>query len=166
MLQDLRTYLGGIVAMQDQESNMVFVVSLSAETPDGWGVSWRDIVVQKGLYFHPADKGWPKQPPNYVGFRYGGTLKSIHHVDSWQITEEMHEHIVEIPGGSWPPHFLYRLSEPIVPYKTVKTGSIYQAGRVWAMIDLLLTCDSISEARDKTKARRLTVSSESAQDQT
>jgi hypothetical protein len=36
----------------------------------------------------------------------------------------------------------------------VKTGpKIKQAMRVWCMIDLLLTCSTITEARDETKKR-------------
>ena len=30
-----------------------------------------------------------------------------------------------------------------------KTGKIFRNGRVWAMLDTLLTCDTISEARDR-----------------
>jgi hypothetical protein len=49
--------------------------------------------------------------------------------------------------------FVYRFEEPIVPMKPVRTGNLYRAQRVWAAIDLLLTCDTIREARDKTQAR-------------
>jgi hypothetical protein len=38
----------------------------------------------------------------------------------------------------------------IIPSKAVKTGNIFRNGRVWAMFDILLTADTISEARDKT----------------
>ena len=45
-------------------------------------------------------------------------------------------------------HFTYRLGPAIIPGKTVRTGKIYPSGRVWAMLDTLLTSDTISEARD------------------
>ena len=45
-------------------------------------------------------------------------------------------------------HFIFELGSAIVPSKIVKTGNIYRNGRVWAMLDTLLTCDTISEARD------------------
>jgi hypothetical protein len=48
---------------------------------------------------------------------------------------------------------IYRLGPAITPGKTVKTGKIFRNGRVWAMLDTLLTCDTISDARDLTQAR-------------
>lgn len=66
------------------------------------------------------------------------------------------QHFSEIPSEEWGHHFIYELSEPIVPTKNVKTGNLYRNGRVWAMLDLLLTSDTISEARDKTKEREKT----------
>ena len=67
-----------------------------------------------------------------------------------------HEYFKEIPSENWGPHFLYHLSEPIKPNKIIKTGNIYRSGRVWAMVDLLLTSDTIAEARDETKERERT----------
>ena len=49
--------------------------------------------------------------------------------------------------------FVYKLGLAIVPPKEVKNGKIYPNGRVWAMLDTLLTSDTISEARDISKAR-------------
>lgn len=52
------------------------------------------------------------------------------------------------------PHFLLKLGPAMHPPKEVKTGDkIKMSARVWTMIDLLLTCATITEARDKTKAR-------------
>ena len=66
----------------------------------------------------------------------------------------MHDEIPEMPDETWDGDcYIYRLGPAIVPGKTVKTGNIYRNGRVWAMLDLLLTSDSISEARDKTQER-------------
>ena len=50
-------------------------------------------------------------------------------------------------------YFVYRLGPAIVPAKEVKTGNIYRSGRVWAMLDTLLTCDTISEARNVSNQR-------------
>lgn len=49
------------------------------------------------------------------------------------------------------PHFIYTLSPAIIPSKEIKTGNIYPNGRVWCHLDTLLTCDTISEARELTK---------------
>ena len=42
---------------------------------------------------------------------------------------------------------------PIFPTKETKSGIRYNA-RVWADIDLLLTCDTIKEASEKSKERK------------
>jgi len=153
LLHEFRTYLERVVKMQNQRSNMAFVVALAAGTPKWSQLSWQDIVAVRRRYFHPVGGGWPKEPPNYVAFRYGGCLQSIHHVDNWKVITDVHEDMPELTPGKWKPHFLYTLGPPIVPPKVVKTGKIYPSGRVWAALDLLLTCESISQARDMTKKR-------------
>lgn len=50
-------------------------------------------------------------------------------------------------------YFVYKLGPAIIPTKEVENGKIYPNGRVWAMLDTLLTSDTISEARDISKAR-------------
>lgn len=155
LLVQLRTYLRRLVRMQNQESNLVYVVSLGSGTPDWSTISWRDIVNKKKRYFHPVGGGWPNDPPNYLAFRYDGKLQTIHHVESWQIVDDMHAAMPEIKPVDWPPHYLYTLGDAIVPPKETRTGKIYPSGRVRAMIDLLLTCDTISEARDLTNKRLL-----------
>jgi hypothetical protein len=52
-----------------------------------------------------------------------------------------------------PAHLVYTLGPPILPPRAVKTGNLYRAQRVEAAIDLLLTCETISEARDRTRKR-------------
>jgi len=154
LLIELQTYLRGIMTMQNIESNMVYVVSLGSGEAVGSGLTWIDIVKKKNLYFHPmGGKGWPKEPPNYIAFRYFGKLQSIHHIESYDVVTDMHSKIPEIPEGEWEPHFLYKLGQGFAPSKEVKTGNIYPNGRVWCMLDTLFTCDTISEARDETKRR-------------
>lgn len=43
--------------------------------------------------------------------------------------------------------FVYKLGSAIVSLKEVKYGKIYLNGRVWPMLDTLITSDTISEAR-------------------
>lgn len=70
------------------------------------------------------------------------------------MTRNMHDEIPEMPNEVWDTDcYVYKLGPAIVPGKTVKTGKIFRNGRVWAMLDTLLTCDTISEARDMTQAR-------------
>lgn len=164
LLQELVQYLDGIMTSQNQTSNQVYVVALAGGKPDWSALSWQDIVTQRHRYFHPVGgSGWPKTPPNYVGFRYDGRLQSIHHVDSYVVVpnrEAMAAAFPEMPSATWgaqdvfsKTHFLYTLGPAIAPAHEVRTGSIYPSGRVWAALDLLLTSQTISEARVLTQQR-------------
>lgn len=155
LLTQFTDYLRGLMSMQKKDSNMVYVVALGTDKPEGCGITWIDIVQKHNSYFCPVGgKGWPKEPPNYIAFRYYGRLQSIHHIESYTVTRNMHDEIPEMPDAVWDGDcYIYHLGPAITPGKTVKTGKIYRNGRVWAMLDTLLTCDSISDARDKTKER-------------
>ena len=155
LLRELMEYFRGIMTMQQKTSNWVYVVSLSYAKAEGSSLSYVDIVEKKGMYYHPFGvRGWPKEAPNYVAFRYGGRLQSIHHIEKYAVTRRMHEVIPELPDEEWDTeHLVYTLGPAIKPSKTVKTGKIYASGRKWAMLDLLLTCDTISEACDLSSQR-------------
>ena len=155
LLAEFCDYLKEVMTMQKKDSNMVYVVALGTTKPDGCDITWIDIVKNHNKYFCPVGgNGWPKEPPNYIAFRYYGQLQSIHHIESYTVTRNMHDEIPEMPDEVWGNDcYIYHLGPAIVPSKTVKTGQIYRNGRVWAMLDTLLTCDSISEARDLTQSR-------------
>ena len=106
-------------------------------------------------YFHPlGGNGWPKEPPNYIAFRYYGQLQSIHHIEDYVVTKNLHDEIPEMPvSDGTVDFFVYKLGPAIVPTKVVKTGNIYASGRKWAMLDTLLTADTIAEACNISKAR-------------
>lgn len=153
LLNELAIYLRRHSQMQDQSSNIVYVVVLSDEMPEGCEITWREIVEKRGMYFHPVGRSYPTEPVNYIGFRYGGQLRSVHHVEGSEVFTDLGD---RIPGFRYPftePHYLYTLGPPIVPSKTVRNGSVVMANRVYAAIDLLLTCDTISEAGEKTRQR-------------
>lgn len=161
LLRELNRYLRGLVSMQNHRDNMVFVVSLSS------GSEWspippRDIVLQHDRYFHPVggtgSGGWPKEPPNYLGFRFDGRLQQIRHVDAVEAAEGPRDGDGYIEGFTTDhdfdrPHYLYKLGPPITPRHEVKSGQVKRSLRVWAALDLLLTCETISEARDRTRER-------------
>lgn len=157
LLKELMEYLGGIMTMQSKDSNWVFVVSVGTGHPDNCELTWIDFVEKHRKYFHPIGggrKGWPKTPPNYIGFRYYGQLQSIHHIEDYVVTRNLHEEFDEMPDVECDmDHFVYKLGPAIKPAHTVKTGKLYASGRVWAMIDTLLTANSIKEARDISKER-------------
>lgn len=157
LLKELMEYLGGIMTMQSKDSNWVYVVSVGTGHPDNCCLTWIDFVEKYGRYFHPVGggrSGWPKTPPNYIGFRYYGQLQSIHHIEDYVVTRNLHDEFTEMPDEECEvDHFVYKLGPAIKPTHTVKTGNLYATGRVWAMIDTLLTSDTISEARDISKTR-------------
>ncbi len=163
LLLELTGYLEGLMSTQNQTSNLVYVVSLSSGCPSWSATPWIDIVEKHNVYFHPfGGSGWPRVPLNYVGFRHHGELQSVRHVEGYRVVD-LTELASIVPKSSPEqlaaseedkPHFVYQLGAPIRPGEHVKTGKgIVHAGRVWAAIDLLLTCKTISEARDLTRER-------------
>jgi len=158
LLGELMEYLKGVMTMQMKDSNWVYVVSVGTGHPENCELTWIDFVESYGRYFHPVGggkSGWPKTPPNYIAFRYYGQLQSIHYIEDYLVTRNLHEVFEEMPDEECETdHFVYKLGPAIRPSHPVKTGNIYATGRVWAMLDTLLTSDTISEARDISKARK------------
>jgi hypothetical protein len=152
-LRQLERHLEKYVTGSRINDNTVYVVSLSdASIETGGTYTWIDVV-REGFYFHPAGKGWPSEPPNYIGFRYGGKLQAIHHIEDWNVVDCLKDKCV-----SWPendvPHFVYRLGPAIIPATEVRSGNIWSA-RNYVAIDLLLSgaCRNIGEAVAATKQR-------------
>ena len=130
------------------------VVALNGEE---WarGLTYIQTVEGRRKYFHPFGiNGWPKEPPNYIGFRYYGCLQRICHVEGAQVINNFHAHFPESPNEKeeWP-YLLYDLGRPIFPQSVVRTGKIYASGRRWAMLDLLLTSKTIAAACKASKLR-------------
>lgn len=155
MLDEFCNYMGEWLTMQRVNSNWVYVVSLSKVCPEGCDFTYVDIVKKFKKYFHPCGiSGWPKEPPNYIAFRYDGKLQSIHFIEKYAVTSNLHDEIKAMPDYEEEcDYFVYRLGPAIIPQSEVRTGNIYRNGRVWAMLDTLLTCDTISEARDLSYQR-------------
>ena len=60
-----------VLSMQIKDSNWVYVVVLGSGKPDNCDLTWVEIVKKYNKYFHPiGGNGWPKEPPNYIAFRY------------------------------------------------------------------------------------------------
>lgn len=162
LLRELDEYLGQVISVQNQDSNWVYVVSLGTGTMDCIDLGWIEVVEKYSLYFHPYGNGWHKEPPNYLGFRHHGQLRRICHVDGYEITNDLFGRLTKLTRRpskkrrSSDEYALYRLGPAILPAREVRTGSVFRAARHWAALDLLLTCDTVAEARDKTKERQQT----------
>jgi hypothetical protein len=156
LLRELLRYMKGLMTMQNVTSNMVFVVALGVEKLVDNGPSFADIVVDHNRYFHPLAGGWPKEPPNYLGFRFWGEVQQIRHVEDYELHEAPWETIPGLAGQlPWEPspHMFYKLGPPISPPHPVKTGGLYGPGHHWAALDLLLTSSTLRDARDRTQER-------------
>jgi len=156
LLRELTAYLKGLMTMQNVTSNLVYVVPIGTNVA-AWCAPLTpvQIVVDHDIYFHPVGNRYPREPENYLGFRWGGKLQMIRHVESYTVGHDPKELIPEMTTPEYQErHFFYRLGPPIVPPHDVKLGKVWPSGRVHAAIDLLLTSETIAEARDLTNARR------------
>jgi hypothetical protein len=152
LLDDFRTYLQGVIGMQNTLSNMVYVLSLGQG--GAWGISFLDAVNERRCYFDPVERHRARLP-NYLAFRYGGRLQSIHHVDGYETFTNPRQVIADAQDAVVKPHYLFKLGPAIKPSKETKAGpKIVQANRVWCMLDTLLTCDTITDALAETKRRQ------------
>jgi hypothetical protein len=154
-LRQWTEHLQEFVAMERRIDNLVFVVSLSRIPLVEDTHSGIDVVEKDRCYYHPVGDGWPVQPPNYVGFRYRGALQSVHHIDSFEVVEDLskrnrHWHKTDRD------YFVYRLGPPMRPAKPIRTGALYSSLRVKCAIDTLLSgaFATIAEARVETQRRR------------
>jgi hypothetical protein len=123
------------MTMQNTTSNLVYVVALNDDELPWSSLTFKDIVFERSYYFHPVGGGpggWPKTPPNYVGFRFAGCLRRIHHVESYDVITRPHDYIPEVsPSEDWSeqPHFLYKLG-PVtdLPSSSTLAGSTAPSG--------------------------------------
>jgi hypothetical protein len=156
VLNQLAIFLEDFVGAERAYSNLVYVVSLGSGHPKRWELSWIDIVKKYRRYFYPfGTKNWPT-PPNYIGFRYGGRLQSIHHIEKFEVIADLRK---VFPGSrrgeNWGPMYLFHLGPAIYPAHVVKAGPrILRSARVWCMLDTLLTSKTVSKALEITKKRR------------
>lgn len=169
ILGELVRYIKRIMTTQNKDTNWVYVVSLGLSkaeitTSEGKrktaGITYVDIVKKHHKYCCPVGGGrggWPKEPLTYIAFRYHGKLQSIHHIEKYTVTDNLHPFVPEIPDEELSEtHFVYELGPAIIPPKDIRTGNkIVMSNRVWAQLDTLLTSDTVTEAMEISKARTI-----------
>lgn len=167
ILGELERYIKRIMTTQNKDTNWVYVVSLGlkeAEITTSEGkkkiadITYVDIVRKHHKYCCPVGGGkggWPKEPLTYIAFRYHSKLQSIHHIEKYTVTDNLHPYVPEIPDVELSEtHFVYDLGPAIIPPKEIRTGDkIVRSNRVWVQLDTLLTSDTISEAMEISKVR-------------
>lgn len=160
LLAELHRYLKGLMTSQSVRSNMVYVVSLNHDAQDWTDLTFVQTVMDRNLYYNPvggSGSRWPKTPPNYLGFRYDGKLQRVSHVEHYEVVTKPHDFIPEVKDWvNWTdePHFLYTLGPALpLPDHEVRSTQTMRNRRVEVALDLLLTCDTIPEAVDRTRER-------------
>lgn len=156
LLHELLSYLQKLTnaVTERVDSNWVYVLSLSTLIEEGSSISYIEVVEKKRRYYHPVSPHWPAEPPTYLAFRYGGKLRSIHHVEKYETLTNLGTRIVEIANYEHDPVVLYYLGPAFRPDHEVPTGDrILRATRVWCLLDTLFTCRTISEAWELSKKR-------------
>jgi hypothetical protein len=142
-LWQLNQHLKGYGMTSNLFDAKAYVVSLNRSriSPDN-PLTWIDVVVEQGKYFHPVGgsdrSGWPTIPPAYIGFRYLAEFRSVHFIESVQITD----HLQDV-DPRWPetnaPNFVYTLGPPMKPARPMPLGAIHPSMRNWVALDLLLS---------------------------
>jgi hypothetical protein len=80
--------------------------------------------------------------------------RSVFDEDSYEIFDNPRRVFKDATKDPCSPHYLLKLGPAMRPPREVRTGpKIKMAMRVWCMLDLLFTCETITEARDETQRR-------------
>jgi hypothetical protein len=156
LLRELERYLKGATTMQDLTSNSTYVVSVSNGCANGSSVTFKEFVVERGIYFHPYGvSGWPREAPNYIGFRWGGHVRRVHHVEGYAVFDDLHDGVPEIPSlEGRDPHAVYQLGPPIELVPPLPNGAPYRAARLRVPLDLLFTSPTLKDALAAGQGRR------------
>lgn len=151
LLDEFKKYILQAVTMRSIDTNRVWVVALTDARMPGWTISFKDVVDTHRKYFQKVSKG---NPATYIAFRYRSQLHSIHFVEKYEEIMDATPIFNQPNGGPFAqPHYLFSLGPPIRPDHEVKYGRIWNPGRVYCMLDTLLTSDTIEEAVKETKRR-------------
>lgn len=155
-LSEFLEHIKGYKKMTNPKDNSAYCVVISKNNiHDNIDYTWIDVIEKDRCYFHPiGNSGFPSTPFNYVAFRWDGKLSSVHHIESFEVANNLNS-----INPNWPKtntdHFIYKLGSPMRPNKVITNGKLYPTARIWCAIDTLLSGDyeTISEARDETQRR-------------
>jgi hypothetical protein len=152
-LDQFADYLAGATAVRDPAEQWVYVVSVGAGFPrEGGPHSLRDFVKSERAYFHPFGKHWPKRPPVFMGFRWKGRLQQVNRVTKSEVVPTLHARWSAIPEVTQEsPYAVYDLG-PDIPVAPLLGHPSLRSRRLWALLDQLLTQDTILGAERESKA--------------
>jgi hypothetical protein len=135
---------------------------VSRARPGGGGArTFLDFVVEEGVYFHPFGwgGGWPKTPPNFMGFRWDSKLQRVQRVVDHEVIPDLQTRWPDIPiiDDTGRPHVVYQLGPPL-RMEAIPTGKPYRAIRFKVLLDQLLTCETLADAHAHSEILADTVS--------
>jgi hypothetical protein len=142
------------VLHDEPASQMTWVVPLSGvDYAPGSSVTFVETV-QRGWYYNKARKV-PKGAFNFIGFRWESALREIRFVKSRRLFSDPHEALPDLfsESAEWEDHELFELGPAIQPPSPVPYGKLYAPGYHRALLDCLLTSESVEEARDASRQR-------------
>jgi len=154
-LDELHTYLRRAVRVRTPQDSWTYCVSVGEGRPGGGGErTFRDFVDQQ-WYFHPygGTGGWPKEPPNFVAFRWYGKVQRVHRVADAEVVPSLASKWADIPvdDDTDRPYAVYSLG-PALPGTPIPSGANYRASRMWVLLDQLLVGPTLAQAMRNTSA--------------
>lgn len=151
-LDELDTYLRRATAVRDISDCWTYCVVVSDDRPGGGGARTFRGFVEHGTYFHPfGTGGWPKEPPNFMAFRWSNQVKRIHRVVAAEVIPDLQTRWPDIPrdDATQQPHAVYKLG-PALPVPPLPSGQNYRATRLLVLLDHLLVGPTLRDALEET----------------
>ncbi|WP_100515515.1 hypothetical protein [Mycobacteroides abscessus] len=156
-LDELRTYLKGVIRVRSVADCWVYSVALNDVKPAGGETSFKDFVREQRCYFHPyGEGGWPTVAPNFMAFRGNGAVRRIHRVVGSEVVTHLAErwpYMADNPDADRP-HTIYELGEQIPPLEPIRNGANYRAIRLWVLLDQLQVAETLADAVARSKRLR------------
>lgn len=87
-LTELTDYLAGATTVRPPDSQWVYCVVVSDDKAGNGGPhTFRDFVTTERVYFHPygGNNTWPKKPPLFLAFRWGGIVRQVNRVVTYEV---------------------------------------------------------------------------------
>jgi hypothetical protein len=113
-------------------------------------------VTDELTYYHPHGVNRrPKEPPNFLAFRWDGHVQRVHRVDTYEVVPTLLDRFPDLPPSErlLQPHAVYGLSEKGIPLRApIPNGARNRAARLWVLLDQLQVADTLADAYERSQA--------------
>lgn len=148
-LEEFLAFVEGVVRVRSVADSWTYCVVLNEDRTGGKrDLSFLEWVTEELTYFHPVS-GWPKDPPNFLAFRWHGAVQRIHRVESYEVVPTLLDRFPDLPVNerTLQAHVVYKLSPYPLPLAApIPNGARYRANRLWVLLDQLQTAETLAEA--------------------